>query len=633
MRIDRSRWAAALVLLACFTAGGARAATRTLSGQVAGDRFGGSVAYAGDVNGDGYDDFLVGIPGRNLAGEDAGEVDLYLGRFGVFPEVPDLILPGELAGDAFGAAVSSAGDINRDGYDDFLVGAPGSDTENLDSGRVYLFFGGATPDGVADASWGGDFPAAHFGAAVAGGFDFNGDHRPDFVVGAPNHNGAGLRAGRVTVFLGASGSIAEAAYTFDGDFPNWALGHSVDGAGDMNGDGFDEIIAGAPQPFDANSGRAIIWFGSSSTLGQPKRVVLTGEVGTDRFGWDVTGVGDLDGDSRDDVLVGAPKQGFDNGAIYLYRGGAIVGPGFDWKATGAVGGDLLGTAVDGGFDINGDGTPDMVAGAPGTDDPKDTIGEIHVYYGSASPSVAGDRIEGPVAPNPDFSAGDAFGTTVRFIGSYNGDANAELLAGAPDGNAADGTEAGYVNFLTHADSFTPVRLLAFTAVAEDGAVELRWDLAETDALAGLRLEADRGSGYRPLHEGWLDAVQREYRDGESSLAGARRYRLTALDRGGSTLLLGETRVSTGTLRASLARNPFRGRAAIQVGAPAGFLRVDLWDVRGRRVARLWNGASSGALDLEWNGRDDLGRRAAPGIYFLRVVGAGETLHLRLVRLP
>src|SRR5262245_14405628 len=110
-----------------------------LTGVEAGDSFGAAVTGVGDVNGDGIPDFLVGAPGARGAAGITGTVSLFLGNPDSVFTTPDLVIEGEVGGDAFGFAVSAAGDVDGDGYDDFLVGAPRADATAFDAGRVYLF--------------------------------------------------------------------------------------------------------------------------------------------------------------------------------------------------------------------------------------------------------------------------------------------------------------------------------------------------------------------------------------------------------------------------------------------------------------------------------------------------------------
>ncbi len=635
-----------VLLLAVGAASPCRA--QVMGGDRSGDRFGSAVAWAGDIDHDGYDDFLIGAPGAVGLHGAAGQVFVFFGRYGVFPATPDLILSGEVSGDHFGFAVSTAGDVNGDGYADFLVGAPENDAAGLNAGKVYLYLGGRTVSTTPARTWTGSLAGARLGAAVAGGFDFNGDGRSDFAIGAPEltdyENGAGLHAGQVQIFLGGAPLTTLAAtYSLEGSAANWYLGYSLDPAGDVDGDGKQDLVAGAPQLADVNPGKAVVFFGRADGPGLVPGTVLTGPVGGDRFGWSVSGAGDTDGDGYADLLVGAPahdQNGLDTGALYLYRGGPTLGGAPAWFAFGSVAGDSLGYAVDGGFDMNGDGVPDFAAGAPGADAPAAGSGQVRIYYGGALPNASADRVLGPVPPEPGFEAGDRFGASVRFVGSYNGgslDANAglaELLAGAPDGNALSGIRAGYVDFITGPGTYVPVRVAAFTATPGAAGTGISWILSGASDLAGIRVEAERDGARTPLAGGWLPPESGSATDPDPSAA---RYHLLGRDRAGGIAELAQVGFGGGVGALALGvpdRNPFRTEVRLPASFPAGTAEVSVWDVRGRMVRALYRSdAGPRSTSLVWDGRDDRGLPVPAGLYFVRARAGAAQTSVKVLRLP
>ncbi|MCA9771866.1 MAG: FG-GAP repeat protein, partial [Myxococcales bacterium] len=223
--------------------GTTRAVIYTFSGAAVSDRFGTSVAGAGDVDGDGYDDVIVGAP-RSGTGGQSGYAVVYSGRTGA----QLYALSGSVAGDQFGTSVTGVGDVNSDGHDDFAVGAPYEDIPpNQDNGRVRVY-SGATGAVLYDHT---GQPGVHFGYSLAGLGDVDKDGVPDFAVGAPLFFGPPFGAGAkavynfgATVFSGATGA---ALYSVTGTNPDDALGFSVGAAGDVNGDGSADLIAGAWQ--------------------------------------------------------------------------------------------------------------------------------------------------------------------------------------------------------------------------------------------------------------------------------------------------------------------------------------------------------------------------------------------------
>jgi FG-GAP repeat protein len=615
----------------------------TLNGTHSGDRFGGALSGAGDVNGDGYQDFLVGAPGARGAAGITGTVSLFLGLADSITDVPDLVLEGETGGDEFGFAVARAGDVNGDGYDDFVVGAPSNDGSGLDAGRVYLFLGGGTVSPSPVRSWDGDLASSRFGAALAGGFDFNRDGFSDFAAGAPGSNLGANRAGQVKIYLGASSSAAiqqPPAFRFAGDQANWALGWSLHAAGDLNRDQYGDLVAGAPEPYDVNSGRAVIWFGQASTLATPSRLVLSGEVGSDRFGYSVASAGDRNQDGFDDVLIGAPghdSQGFDKGAAYVFLGGLAMNAISDWKTVGAAGGDSLGYAVDGGEDRDGDQIPDILIGAPGADGAGAQAGEARLYLGSSYPSTAADSVFLPVAPSAGFESDDRFGAVVAFPGSIDGDTRSELLIGAPSGNDVLGSTTGYVDVVAGVPAPpVPVRLLSFSLLRTEAGAEIRWVLEDAGLLSGLRIEIERDGAWAPIHSGWLDPETSRYVDANPPEAETR-YAVTGLLRSGTTMLLGTGTLpapGTPSLRLSVRDNPCRQALGFRATVPPGPAEILLLDARGRELRRLWQGAGFGqAIELGWDGRDAGGREVSPGIYFLLLRQGHTTTAAKFVKLP
>jgi hypothetical protein len=177
------------------------------SGEAADDQAGISVAAGFNLNGDAYDDVAVGVRFHDGGAKDGGAVFIYFGRANPAANpTPDLKLFGEAADDWFGHSISNAGDVNNDGYDDLIIGAPYNDATANAAGRAYIVFGAATPEAVTMVPIHGAAQAhSHFGWSVGGGGDLNNDGYDDVVVGARLHgSGANGAAGRVYVFLGGN---------------------------------------------------------------------------------------------------------------------------------------------------------------------------------------------------------------------------------------------------------------------------------------------------------------------------------------------------------------------------------------------------------------------------------------------
>ncbi|HEU4765492.1 MAG TPA: integrin alpha [Candidatus Eisenbacteria bacterium] len=408
-----------------------------LSGGVPGESFGCSVASAGDVNGDGYADVIIGAYQSGRVGQAVGRAYIYFG--GLRPQNrPDVILTGEAAGDAFGVCVASAGDVNKDGYSDVIVGAYQNDARGANAGRAYVYFGGPKPHERPDIVLNGEAAGDAFGYAVASAGDVNHDGYADVIVGAYENSARGAGAGRAYVFLGGAHPDGVPDAVLSGEAAGDRFGISVAGAGDVNGDGFADVIVGAYQN-DAggnDAGRAYVFFGGARPHDRPD-VTLTGASAGDSFGFSVAGAGDANKDGFADVAVGAYHNGAggkDAGRVYVYYGGKAPSETAGLVLTGEAAGDAFGYAVAAAGDANGDGFADLAVGAYGNDAGGSAAGRAYVFFG------------GPGADGvPDFTqTGEAtldnLGFAVGGAGDVDGDGYADLVVGAPysDGDAGRG---------------------------------------------------------------------------------------------------------------------------------------------------------------------------------------------------
>jgi len=394
-----------------------RAGASETLGDSAFENYGHCVARLGDLDADGIDDYAIGAPRANLAGFASGRVTVLSGADGLRL----FTLTGSAAGQFFGYSAAAAGDVDGDGVPDLLVGAIFAGG----SGNVRLFSGAG---GALLGTWSGD-PGDDFGAAVASVGDASGDGVPDFVVGAPKGDIGGLDTGYARVYSGASGAPLT---TVTGSVMGDACGTSVAGAGDLDGDAVPEMIVGSPghnQGIVGDAGRvsvhsaltgALLWSAVGATEGA-------------RLGSSVASVGDVDADLVADVAAGAPKDDAAKnmvGRAFVYSG-ATGAPLF--SAAGGIPGDQLGASVAAAGDVDDDGRPDVLIGAPGStwfDAP-----------GPGSARVLSGRDGTLIGVIAGSQSGGRLGWSVASAGDLDGDGRSEILVGAPGLDFA-GTDSG-----------------------------------------------------------------------------------------------------------------------------------------------------------------------------------------------
>jgi hypothetical protein len=395
--------------------------------------FGNSVASAGDVNGDGFSDVIVGAYLFDNGQTDEGRVFVYHGSATGLSTTPSWTAESNQAGAQFGNSVASAGDVNGDGFSDVIVGAPEFDSLEANEGRVFVYHGSATGLSTS-ANWTAESnqAGARFGWSVSSAGDVNGDGFSDVIVGAHRFDNTELDEGRVFVYHGsASGLSTTPSWTAESNQVGAQFGNSVASAGDVNGDGFSDVIVGA-RFFDngeTDEGRAFVYHGSATGLSTSANwTAESNQVGA-RFGWSVSSAGDVNGDGFSDVIVGA--YGFSNGedfegAAFVYHGSVTgLSTSANWTVESNQGNARFGWSVSWAGDVNGDGFSDVIVGAPLFDSPEANEGRVFVYHGSAT----------GLSTTPNWTAesnqaGAQFGYSVASAGDVNGDGFSDVIVGA-----------------------------------------------------------------------------------------------------------------------------------------------------------------------------------------------------------
>jgi hypothetical protein len=404
--------------------------------------FGASVATAGDVNGDGYSDVIVGAHKFDNGFTDEGRAFVYLGSSTGLGSTPAWTAEGDQANARFGASVAPAGDVNGDGFDDVIIGAGEYDNGQNDEGRAFVYLG--SPSGLAATpAWTAESneAEAEFGCSVGTAGDVNGDGYFDVIVGARYGDGNQTDEGRAFVYHGsASGLATSPAWSGEGNQTFSIYGHSVGTAGDVNADGFSDVIVGAfgYDNGQADEGSAFVYHGSPAGLATTAAWSGESNQTSAWYGWSVSTAGDVDGDGFCDVIVGAPQYTSgqtQEGRAFLYRGSGL-GLGSTAAATleGEEIGAQFGFSVATAGDVNADGYADVIIGAYTYDGAFANQGKAAVYQGSAAGLVAEDYwfyLGNEVTAN--------FGYSVGTAGDVNGDGFSDVVVGAhlDDGDQAN----------------------------------------------------------------------------------------------------------------------------------------------------------------------------------------------------
>ena len=464
----------------------------TIFGADAGDVSGVSVSTAGDVNGDGFDDILIGAQLAKASGNAklfAGESYVIFGGTSL-PSTFDLAALGSAGITIFGAeevdysgfSVSSAGDVNGDGFDDLIIGARGGDASGNTkprAGESYLIFGRAQLPTSIDLANLGTVGVTIFGAnagdnsgnLVSNAGDIHGDGFDDLLIASPGARVLGIGTGEKYVIFGREAfpavidlaSLGSAGITiFSNNFGTH--GSSSSGAGDVNGDGFDDLIFGSVLENGA-AGRSYIVFGGTSlpatvdlaNLGTAG-VTINGVDGNDQSGKVVSNAGDVNGDGFDDLLVGAPYASASGntkaraGESYVVFGRSSFPLSIDLANLGSAGITIFGVDVDdrSGFlvstagDVNGDGFDDLLVGAfwgAALGNSKPGAGDSYVIFGGESlpatielASLESSNSIGITIFGAE--AGDGSGFSSSNAGDVNGDGFDDFIMGAQSGDGA-----------------------------------------------------------------------------------------------------------------------------------------------------------------------------------------------------
>jgi hypothetical protein len=667
-----------------------------IDGNQANSLFGHAISNAGDVNGDGFDDILVGASRYDNGQEDEGAAFLFLGH-GVGPSVyPDWWAESNQIDANLGSSVAGAGDVNGDGYDDVMIGAPMYDALLVDEGRAFLWYGSPTaiPMGTpSNASWSGGLgqAGAVSGNSVAGIGDVNGDGYADAAIGSMHYSNGQTNEGAVQVYLGSSSGLSTTAIrTFESDQAEARLGYSVSGAGDVNADGYCDLLAGAPRYTYSVAGEGAVFLYRGWPMGvEPTPAWVGHSAHTDAmFGITAASAGDVNGDGYSDILIGAPEYpsgGVSCGAFFAWYGSGTGIHGntpmeSDYIMVSDVVDAQFGRWVASGGDINGDGFSDVIVGAPydtNHETGETERGGVVVAFGSP------DGIDPTSAEIYGSQSMAGFGVRIASA-DVNGDGFADVLVGAPNYTQGETSEGRAYVFYGNgsrglarasdqlASSLTrPIGLRGNSDAS--AAVGLRAQLRTPSGRGNVRIEYEIKPFGVPF-DGTAIGSSGFYDTGTpvSGLGSARwtsemvaglssstafhwRMRLASdhpiyphtpwFSPSGNAWT--ETDFRTAAASAEVASGPTSFEPMLQcapnpsaretriryvVGA-IETVTLTIHDVQGRRVRTIVHEAvPQGMNEAVWNGEDDAGRRVARGVYWARLVAGGLESRREIVRI-
>jgi hypothetical protein len=669
------------------TAGLASSPSWFTSGGQVGAGWGWSAATAGDVNGDGYSDVIAVATAYDNGQVDEGKAWVYHGSLNGTSSFPAWSAETNQVSAGI-AAAASAGDVNGDGYSDVILGSSQFDGGQSDEGRTFLYLG--SPAGLgAFAVWTSepDQAGAWFGYAAASAGDVNGDGYADVIVGAPYYDNGQTSEGRAWLYLGSAGGLGGPAWAIEGDQEGAVLGISAGTAGDVNADGFSDVLLGLSQYDHGQSNEGVVWVfhGSGNGLGSTPSRIIEADQAEASFGTRAATAGDVNGDGYSDVIVSA--IGFDGGQedegrAYVYHGGAgglAALPAWTTESDQPLA--QLGWSAATAGDVNGDGYSDVIVGAHLYDNGETNEGKVWLYQGSPA------GLGAPVWTNEGGQAGAVFGISAATAGDLNGDGFSDVIVGAADydqslngeggvwiwlGNQGDGlhrirqqlraNELAPIDILGRSDSESAFRLRAVArtpagrgrvrieievkpaAIPFDGTDLVTGPFALTNfpAVGGSTVPLlETASGLLPgtayhwrlrfasdsplfPHSPWLWHPANAVTEGDVRTGGDP----IGID---DELALGQPPAAAAPRLERAEPNPFATSTTLTYELPvAGHVRLAVFDVAGRTVAVLAEGTESGSHTLRWDGRDGHGAEIPSGVYFLRLESEGRVEAEKLV---
>ena len=422
-----------------------------------------AVAYAGDVNGDGFDDILIGDSVNGYRGTNSGEAYILYGRQDGFQSISlasltsatGIEIRSAAAGDSAGYAVSSAGDFNGDSIADFIIGAPGSSSGGAHSGKAYVVYGtpgssGSVDLGMIGSSGGmiieGAAAQQWVGSDVSWAGDVNGDGFDDVVIAGYGANDTG----KTYIIYGRPGEgetlTVDQVTASEGFVLTGRTVKTVSGAGDVNGDGLDDFIVGTPNAYGPETlGDAYVIFGKTNqvtpinlnSLLPGDGFMIRQQTRGDSTGRDVSAAGDVNGDGFDDVIISGISR-YSTASAYILFGKADGFKTIETSSLSSADGfalftshssyDRAGYSVSSAGDVNGDGLDDVIVGAFSDSSGGNYAGRAYVVYGrTATTPIDLSKLANSEGFVIQSDAVSRVGMTVSSAGDMNGDGFDEVL--------------------------------------------------------------------------------------------------------------------------------------------------------------------------------------------------------------
>jgi hypothetical protein len=606
--------------------------------------FGWSVSGAGDVNNDGYPDVVIGAYEEHV-GEWGAHGKAYVFNGATGAPLYTLRSPFPESDGHFGRSVSCAGDVNNDGHADVVVGAS-EEFGGVDAAGTAYVFNGRTGRLLYALQSPVPEVQGSFGFSVSGAGDVNNDGCPDVLVGAWREKGGATEAGKAHVFSGQTGATLYMLQSPNPEFQG-SFGFSVAGAGDVNSDGYADVVVGArnEDAGAADAGRAYVFSGPA---GAPLRTLLSPspEYGG-LFGCCVAGVGDVNNDGYSDVVVGAEQEdgGAEGGGRAFVFSGATGAVLYTLQSPNPTVQGRFGCSVSGAGDVDNDGYADVIIGARCEDGGATETGRAYVFSGAT-----GDVFFTLESANPELQG--HFGCSVSGASDVNGDNRGDVVVGAHR-ESGGATSAGRAYVFDGVQ--VPVELASLVAALADGGVRLEWVTMSESGNLGFRVYRAATFEYPSTGSGQgeydYDRITDElipgagssaiahcysYVDGAVESGRSYYYKLADVCFDGAETLHGPVSVTVPTsmpAEIDLAAGRWDGsHMRLKLVVPSeGEVRLSVYDLAGRQVATLVDRVLPAVrVDVLWDGTDNRGVPLASSAYVFRLAHDSGAVSERVV---